>query len=171
MTYSPKAIANCFLNRGFRDKISIDPLKIQKLIFYANGYYLALKGTPLINESFEAWPKGPVVSSLYREFKDFGFSPITRLAEELDWDFAENVPVPIPDGDKALEKVIDFVWISYSKHPSSVLSAMTHQDGGPWDRANKDNVHRLRGYDIKTEYIKEYFDKLVNKHGASAAAE
>src|SRR5689334_3355834 len=104
--YQSKAIANAFLNLGFREKRGISPMKLQKLVYFAHGYYPGAYKNPLIDECFEAWPYGPVVPSLYHEFKEFGNSRITRLASEFDWDAEDDVPVPIPSGDRKFEKVL-----------------------------------------------------------------
>ena len=64
--YSAKAIANAFLQRAFNEKKAIGQLKLQKLVYIAHGYYLALTGgNPLVNEPFEAWDYGPVNRTLY----------------------------------------------------------------------------------------------------------
>lgn len=161
--YPTKAVANAFLNKGFADKVAIDPLKIQKLIYYAAGYYLAASNVPLIDEAFEAWDNGPVVPSVYHEFKKFGYTPIKRLAEEVDWEDDDSIPVPPPQDDARFDKVLDFVWEKYGKRPSLDLSELSHVEGGPWDRARKENIYNLRNKDIPDEYIKEYFSKFVKK--------
>lgn len=110
--------------------------------------------------------------SLYHEFKGFGFSPITRLAEDLDWGLDANVPVPIPDDDPKMNKVVNFVWEKYASVPSTALSALTHRPGGPWDKAMKLNVHGLKGFDISSKLVKEYFDTFVKpNHGAHTQKE
>jgi uncharacterized phage-associated protein len=64
------------------------PLKIQKLVYFLHGWHLAVRADPAIGESFEAWPYGPVLSSLYQQFKGFGRSPITTYA--LDYEQSEG---------------------------------------------------------------------------------
>ena len=55
---------------------SLTPLKLQKLIYYAHGWHLAIRNAPLIDEVIEAWEYGPVVPNVYHEFKKFGNRPI-----------------------------------------------------------------------------------------------
>ena len=46
----------------------ISNLKLQKLVYYAQGFALALHGRPLFRERVEAWTHGaPVVPELYVE--------------------------------------------------------------------------------------------------------
>jgi uncharacterized phage-associated protein len=88
--YSPIAVANRFLQLSFAEKRPIDHMKLQKLVFFAHGYYLAASKleagdpVPLVDEYFEAWPYGPVSPRLYEEFKEFGRREITRLGFVFD---------------------------------------------------------------------------------------
>jgi len=47
----------------------ITPLKLQKLLYYAQGYAPAALGRPLFDELIKAWEPGPVCISIYRRFK------------------------------------------------------------------------------------------------------
>ncbi|OQY42717.1 MAG: hypothetical protein B6240_13665 [Desulfobacteraceae bacterium 4572_87] len=48
----------------------ISNLKLQKLVYYAQGFYLALYDEPLFNEPIEAWTHGPVIRELYRSYNE-----------------------------------------------------------------------------------------------------
>ena len=81
MSYSAKAIANYFLGLADAEKKPISHLKIQKLVYIAHGWYLAIKGEPLVGDEYaEAWQYGPVFPSLYHEFKIHGSGHITEPA-------------------------------------------------------------------------------------------
>src|SRR5208282_4587731 len=66
--YPSMAVANWFIENLSR----VDPLKLQKLVYFAHGWHLALRDQPLIDELVEAWDYGPVVPSLYHQFKRYG---------------------------------------------------------------------------------------------------
>ena len=52
--YTVEDIANYFLSKSERSgNWSITPLKIQKLVYYAQGFYLALFKKPLFSETIE----------------------------------------------------------------------------------------------------------------------
>src|SRR5688572_18511108 len=51
---------------------SISNLKLQKLLYYAQGFHLAEHGRALFEERIEAWQHGPVIPTVYPEFKDYG---------------------------------------------------------------------------------------------------
>src|ERR1700676_3931940 len=83
-THSALAVANWFLARAAADGKSLDPMKLQKLIYFAHGWSLALTDIPLIEEHPEAWDYGPVIPSVYHEFKLFGRKPITERAKRFE---------------------------------------------------------------------------------------
>lgn len=77
--YSVEDIANYFLSKGEKfGKRSITPLKIQKLVYYAQGFYLALFNKPLFNEKIEAWQHGPVCRILYNKYKKYSYHIISE---------------------------------------------------------------------------------------------
>lgn len=79
---SARDIANFFLElgrRSFGEAGSITNLKLQKLLYYAQGYHLAMTGRPLFSERIEAWDHGPVVREVYHECKRFGGNPIPAV--------------------------------------------------------------------------------------------
>jgi uncharacterized phage-associated protein len=64
-------------------------LKLQKLLYYAQGWYLALYNDKLFEDRIEAWPHGPVVPRVYGRYKAFRWEPITaevdapKLSEQV----------------------------------------------------------------------------------------
>src|SRR5277367_2017193 len=99
MPYDSKAVANYFLDRADQSGKKLDPMQLLKLVYFAHGWYLADSGAPLIDEMVEAWRYGPVIPSLYHEFKAFGKNPITRKASNLiavdkkSWDYVLVEPL------------------------------------------------------------------------------
>ena len=47
----------------------VSNLKLQKLVYYAQGYYSAIFDNPLFSNEISAWTHGPVISDLYHEYK------------------------------------------------------------------------------------------------------
>jgi uncharacterized phage-associated protein len=161
-----KAVANAILEKSFAEKRPVSPLKLQKLLYYAHGYYSAASKKPLIDEAFEAWPYGPVVPAAYHEFKEFGNGPITRLATEFDWDVEDDIPVAVEFDDPNVRRVIDYVWKQYAHYPATALSEMTHRPDSPWDKTMKDNALGIKNVDIPQAYIHQYFAPLVKPKAA-----
>ena len=59
-------VANYFLSLCDEDAGDlISNLKLQKLVYYAQGFHLAISGEPLFDEKIMAWEHGPVIPQLY----------------------------------------------------------------------------------------------------------
>lgn len=135
-TRSAAAVANMFLSMGERDGVPISQMKLQKLLFYAHSWHLAIKNEPLFDEDFEAWPWGPVVRDVYNQTRRFGSGPVLdRLSHlertgtnVLDWRFAP----PPPISDRATRDFLEDVWRSHKDFSAIQLSNSTHADGEPW---------------------------------------
>ena len=99
---------------------TISNLKLQKLLYYAQGVTLALTGNPLFPEAIEAWQHGPVVPSVYRKYKDSGAGPV-KLDGGVDFDqFDENT-----------REILNDVYQVYCQFSAWKLRNMTH-DEPPW---------------------------------------
>jgi uncharacterized phage-associated protein len=161
--YDAKAIANWFLA-----KQHMTPMRLQKLVYFAHGWHLALYGgEPLIDEMIEAWDYGPVVPSLYQEFKQFGSDKITAPATDLRWTgqprlVKEVVPM-VPESDVRTNRLLERVWQVYGTFTAYQLSRMTHVEGAPWSLASQQN-RGIRGADIPNPLIAEYFEQRARSN-------
>ncbi|MFC0184306.1 Panacea domain-containing protein [Pseudarcicella hirudinis] len=79
--YSALAIASKFIDLGIQSGKPVSPMKLQKIVYFAQGVHLARYQKPLIDEAVEAWTYGPVIPSLYHTFKHLGNSPIVESAQ------------------------------------------------------------------------------------------
>ncbi|AUJ71056.1 hypothetical protein PNC201_14010 [Pseudoalteromonas sp. NC201] len=162
MGYPAKVIANAFLDKAEQAGTTLTPMKLQKLIYYAHGWYLAIKNQPLIDEYIEAWDYGPVVSSVYSEFRNFGAAPIYSRATLWDQQ-QQNYVVPKPkQTDCDLHSLIDAIWNSYSQYDALKLSEMTHLEGAPWHTVKK-KYPDFRNVQIPNEVIFDYFSAMLPK--------
>jgi len=104
-------------------------MKLQKLIYLAHGWHLAFLNDGLVSQEIEAWKYGPVIPEVYREFKEFKASPITRYA-------------PVPANSIELSNVqntlLDNVWDIYKDKSGIYLSMLTHESGSAWEIARRD---------------------------------
>jgi uncharacterized phage-associated protein len=164
--YSAAAIANWFLDRAERGRVSIDPMKLQKLIYFAYGWYLALTNRPLITEHPEAWDYGPVIPSIYHEFKNFGRDPITRRILKFDSSVGRAsvkdllntklVSPKIEPNDTDTQNFLERIWEVYGSLTGVQLSNMTHATNGAWHKS-REQAHGRQGFDIPDDLIKEEF--------------
>lgn len=60
---------------------TVNNLKLEKLLYYAQAWHLARYDEPLFEAAFEAWSSGPVIPAIYYRFKEFGISPLSAPTE------------------------------------------------------------------------------------------
>jgi uncharacterized phage-associated protein len=170
MPFTARAIANRFLNIAAEREQPVSPMKLQKLLYYSQGWTLALTGELLFNEQIEAWKWGPVVRTVYGEFREFGNSPIDRLAIVLDkrGDGFALISPSIDDQNATPEQIelakalTTKVWDVYGGYTAIQLSNMTHEAGTPWDEVMKQyNGAPPKGTDIPAERIASYFKAMT----------
>ena len=177
--YNAAAVANWFLARAERDGVSLDPIKLQKLIYFADGWCLALTDKPLIDEHIEAWDYGPVVPSIYHEFKDFGRNAITRRATAFEprpgkiAGFATflNSKIVEPEirDDPDTEQLLERIWRVYGKFSGVQLANMTHAPDSAWHKARATTPDGRKGTDIQDALIREEFvGKIARGRAASS---
>lgn len=144
-------IANYFIKKARETGMEMTPMKLIKMVYIANGWYLALKGEPLIDEKAEAWKYGPVVKSVYNEFKHYSRGQINELYSDL----SGRMPMPT---DEELIKFLDRIWEVYGSYNGLQLSALTHQKDTPWYTTWHDKGgHRRESAIIDNELIKDHY--------------
>ncbi len=156
MPYSAKAIANYFLDRANAVGWEITPMKMQKLVYIAHGWNLAIHGEPLFGETVEAWRYGPVIPSLYQAFKKYGASVIV--------DHADGVVRPVLDADASTKELLDKIMDVYGKMSALNLMQLTHTKGSPWRGVREEGDVSFYGEVIHNEVIRKHFVQI----GASA---
>lgn len=171
MAYPASSIANEILKRTRNHNIDdVTPMKLQKLVYFAHGWWLGVTGKPLIAEQVEAWQYGPVVPSLYEATKEFGNQPIP--APLLDYVVEDNNVVEItqqventetvddPDED-AVVSLLEWVIKEYGDKSGIALSNLSHIKGGPWDITVNNHLGSgqmlPKSTDISAELIRNYF--------------
>ena len=166
-----KAVANFFLSMPKVRDEGVDPLKLQKLVYIAHGWHLALTdGIPLVqDEKVEAWRYGPVFPSIYHEFKHFGSGRIRRKATELvemanGMKFRLDQPT-LDSEDQQTRKLLNKIWDVYGKFSGVDLSEMTHAEGTPWDTVQKTSG-RIRNAHIDDVDIKRHYQEFMESRRA-----
>ncbi|MEO7994526.1 MAG: type II toxin-antitoxin system antitoxin SocA domain-containing protein [bacterium] len=75
---SAQQAADYFIAFSHEHGDPLSNLKLQKLLYYAQAWHLALRDEPLFPERIEAWVHGPVVPEVYRRYKEWAWQPITE---------------------------------------------------------------------------------------------
>ncbi|MFB0873338.1 MULTISPECIES: Panacea domain-containing protein [unclassified Sphingobium] len=160
MTYTPQHIANYFLAKAEEDGRPLTPLKLIKLVYIAYGWVLGLLGTRLFEERIEAWKHGPVIPSIYHEFKHFGGGAITDDAVWYDLDTGDCRRPTIDSSDRDLQIILDKVWAAYKRFSGWALRQKTHEVGTPWEQTYDPNV---KGKQIPDDLIKPHFQQKIRE--------
>lgn len=141
------AAADYFLSIVDRESgETITPLKLQKILYYAQGWYMAYNNVPLFDEDFEAWEHGPANRDLYNTYKSYGYGII-------------NEPEKKPDIDSETSKFLNRVWNTYGIYDGKYLEEMTHNEI-PWKKTVEE-----KGYNkiIEKKLIKSFFKNRLNE--------
>lgn len=162
--YDVRAIANWFLDRAEKEGETLTAMKLQKLAYVAHGWSLAYD-EPLVHDAVEAWQWGPVFRSLYREFRDFGGSPITSRATAFDGGTLEDRVISINDYDSPspteTSQFLESVWSSYGNYSASQLSNITHRKGTPWHQMLEQMGGKIKPFTvIPNDLIAAHYKKL-----------
>lgn len=144
--YTAETIAKWFLARnkydvdmGLGDEL-ISNLKLQKLLYYAQGCVLAITGEPLFNDEIQAWEHGPVVPTIYHQYKGYG-----RNGIEFDECFDQTTIEPKTNA------ILQEVYVEFGQYSAWKLRNMTHEET-PWQETEKNKI-------ISNESIKRYFEE------------
>jgi uncharacterized phage-associated protein len=163
--HDAREVANFLLDRADERRILLTNMEIIKHIYFAHGWHLVAKETPLIKNRIEAWQYGPVIRSIYDCFKEFGSQPITSRATVTDWSTGE-IFTAAGNFSEETSNFLESSLLYYSGHQAFALSEMTHAQGGPWDRVWNARDGRVRmNMEISNHMIREHF-----AHGAKIAS-
>jgi len=144
-------VANHFLKIAAADEEegeALTHLKLQKLLYYAQGFHMALfGGTALFPGAIQAWDHGPVSPDIYHRFKGYGRDPIPVQPDADD--------IGLTDDQKEL---LNDVWNAYGQFSAWKLRNMTH-DEAPWKNTYRDGKGRFS--EIPPDALLNYFRTQV----------
>ena len=106
-------VADWFLAKAKEEYTELRHMKLQKLVYFAYGWYFAYFDQPMFEETIYAWRHGPVVKELYDRFKLYDADPITE-------------DVPRRSFDTHAEGILDMVWKAYKQYTDTELRNTTH---------------------------------------------
>ncbi len=131
------AVANAFINFALAENIEVTNMKLQKLVFFAHGWYMGNTSKALIEESFKVWKWGPVIPSLYHRFRDYGSNNITSIGfsyslEKVEHGYIFKKETPFLKNPTEIMPFLKDVWDVYKNYTAIQLSNITHYEGSPW---------------------------------------
>lgn len=145
MSYNVMDIANKIVAKtDIEHGDSISNLKLQKMLYYMQGFHLAYFNTPLFEEDVVAWQYGPVIPSVYSAFKDFGKGEIA---------LSESTNIINLTSDE--EILFNEVYEVYGQFSAIKLMEMTHNEN-PWKTTEISDV-------ISKDKLKSFFKTRINE--------
>lgn len=137
--YDALTIAKWIINR-----VHPEPLKLQKLLYLAQGYSYAFYDRPLFHDELEGWVHGPVVRDVYNIFSSYQFNAI-------------DICFKIDELDNEAIDVLNYVIDNFAKYDSKYLEELSHKQD-PWilSRIGLDPDERS-DKTISKESISNYF--------------
>jgi len=143
MAHNALQIANLLLQKAKEVGDSgelMTNMKLQKMLYYEQGFHLACFGTPLFEEDIEAWQYGPVVPVVYEHYKQYGGEGLKPV---------ETLNVVLDDEEMS---IFNQVFEMFNKFSAIGLMNMTHNER-PWISAGTPS----RGNVIDKQVLKDYF--------------
>ena len=122
---------------------SIDNLKLNKLLYFAQGWHMVKLHKPLFMDEIEAWDYGPVIPAVYHAFKCCGANPIEEPLDKFDEKRLS---------EDTLSLLLD-VYNEYGRYTGWALKDLTHQPDTPWSKVYERGMNRR----ISQEDIEAYF--------------
>jgi uncharacterized phage-associated protein len=133
-----KIIANTDVEQGEL----ISNLKLQKLLYYMQGFHIAVFDAKLFENDIEAWQYGPVVRDMYFHFKEFGKSSITLTDDATIAEMTDDE-----------EELFNEVLAEYSQFSAIKLMNMTH-DELPWEKTFNETPQGVITYQLMSDFFK-----------------
>jgi len=146
-------VGKYFIWKSASENRPITNKKLQKLAYYAQAWYLvSQKGNKkLFPDKIEAWVHGPVVPSLYFQYKQFGFNPIDPM-------LGKNNVVK-----ENFKKLLDEVWNVYGHLDGNSLETLAHNEI-PWIEARQNlEKDELGNTEISDLAMYSYFSSIKNQ--------
>lgn len=144
-------IAKQFLKLAGEENKGLEPMKLLKLTYIAQGWYLGFYDKPLFSNDIQAWKYGPVIPDLYHVTKRFGYRNVDIETLEL---WSDN---KVKSEDQNFVKA---VWNVYKNYSGLDLSTMTHMKDTPWDETYDPKIYHNS---IDNDIIRVHYKKLIHE--------
>lgn len=140
-------------------EVSITNLKLQKLMYFVEAYYMVdnPEEKELFSSSWSAWDYGPVNRKLYNYYKKFGSMEIVLESSQV------LIGNHLPDTNK---KYIERIYSLFADFSAFDLVTLTHLKGSPWDEIFEKNK-KFEQYNFQILNDSE-IDKLKTKEWFSS---
>ncbi|WP_082836006.1 Panacea domain-containing protein [Croceicoccus bisphenolivorans] len=159
--YDVRDVANFTLDYADEHNFGITNLALQKLLYFAHGWFFAIFEEPLIKNKFEAWQYGPVQRVLYDQFKALKDRPIKGLRATYIDPLNGNPHYKTPKICDDHASVIRAVLQKYQRYSAGELVTESHVEDSPWEfvwQQAEDAIYP--GMKIPDALILDHFKRL-----------
>jgi uncharacterized phage-associated protein len=154
VTYSD--IADFFIALSNSTQNLITNMQLQKLVYYAQAWHLAVEDAPMFDAEFQAWVHGPVIPALYARYKAFTWHPIER--PDLTESDVERIKGLLPAESR---DVLGEVAEEYFGLSAYELERLVHQEE-PWRRARAGLAPDESSQAvIKNEWMRDFYRRFL----------
>lgn len=163
LPFDCKSLANYILDWADMHLHPISPMKLQKLLYFCHADFLVQKNLRLIKQNFEAWDHGPVIPSIYLEFKGAGSNPIIHRARTFDPLSGDRKTAQYNLPDQIATELHQKL-AYYVEYSAMELSDWSHEPNGPWRKARASFANGLN-------MDRRIPDQLISEHHRSVSLE
>ncbi|MDR1083411.1 MAG: DUF4065 domain-containing protein [Deltaproteobacteria bacterium] len=164
VTNSAVAVANWLIEQNHYDRSELSPSKLQKLLYYAQGWFLATFDYPLFEDPVEAWRSGPCVNSVFKALNRQKLEEVTGLIHGYlveNGVYRISIPKILFRSPKEEEFMISF-WKKFSKIEPIIMINSTLNDDTPWRQVynhliSGDTTNKI----IPLDLLKYYFKNIL----------
>ncbi len=138
-------VADYFIDTSIKwNEDYVTNLRLQKLVYYAQAWFIQRHNKPLFEDDILKYPYGPVSDKLYKKYAIYGDKPIitTSPSYSVSAFTAEEL------------ETLNDVMYEYGKLSTPALVKRSHRQCEPWFKVQAD-----RGV-ISKAMMKEDFDRL-----------
>lgn len=140
--YRASLIAKYVITREADDGRSVSNLRLQKLLYFIQASFIQQKKEPCFFEEFYAWDYGPVIPTVYREYKVYGSASIPPQR------FGDSALKIKTEDKRIINETLDIC----KDYSTNQLVSITHKQD-PWKKA----FARFPGSLISNDSIQDFF--------------
>lgn len=165
--YNVLDISRYIINKCNDENIIISNLKLQKLLYFVQGFNYAFSNHRCFDDQIQAWDYGPVCPEAYHEFKKYGannippilqYETIEFVDDNIEWVCKKYNPNII---DAETRETIDAVIDNYGSYSATRLVEITHSQV-PWRETYYSHPGE-KNVTIDENIIQDYFTKILSE--------
>ena len=169
--YHVLTVANTFLELAWSWGQHVTPDRLQRLVYIAHGWYLALTGGhPLITGRVDGSPRGiPIIGELHEAMGAYGTQPIDepfgRKSDEGFTDKYREAGIDtVPLEDRQVHQLLHTIWHEYVAYTDEELVAMTTTQASPVYRLWLKPPRGASRSEIPVDLIQRHFEVLLKRY-------